>query len=94
MRSSRLHKPTQMGRFPSEGLIPSTGLRLVADHLSCYDVIGGQGGDWGKSAAEKRRAVRPPGGGRRARWGGMGRRGVGDDQEAAKGREAAGWGKT
>ncbi|KAG8075915.1 hypothetical protein GUJ93_ZPchr0006g43389 [Zizania palustris] len=46
----------QMGRFPGEGLIPATGLRLVADHPSCYDVASGQGGDWGKSAAKKRRA--------------------------------------
>ncbi|KAG8084932.1 hypothetical protein GUJ93_ZPchr0010g9313 [Zizania palustris] len=28
-------------------LIPAAGLRLVADHPSCYDVAGGQGGDWG-----------------------------------------------
>ncbi|KAG8083691.1 hypothetical protein GUJ93_ZPchr0016g2519 [Zizania palustris] len=34
-------------------LIPAVGLLLVADHPSCYDVDGGQGGDWGNSAAEK-----------------------------------------
>ncbi|KAG8047288.1 hypothetical protein GUJ93_ZPchr0008g13749 [Zizania palustris] len=64
-RLSGLYTPTQMGsvRFPSEGygraayfrnsLIPIAGLRLVDDHPSCYDVDGGQGGDRGKSAAEK-----------------------------------------
>ncbi|KAG8070158.1 hypothetical protein GUJ93_ZPchr0006g45126 [Zizania palustris] len=63
MRPLGLHKPTQMGRFPGEGLIPAAGLRLITDHPSCYDVAGGQGGDWGKSVTEKRRAVRPPRGG-------------------------------
>ncbi|KAG8080974.1 hypothetical protein GUJ93_ZPchr0007g3075 [Zizania palustris] len=101
-------------RFPGEGygraayfrnsLIPAAGLRLVADHPSCYDVVGGQGGDWGKSAAEKLGAVRSPGGGE------AGRRAEGEverhgearsrrprsgeacgDQEVAKGQEAAGW---
>ncbi|KAL5230833.1 hypothetical protein ABZP36_029609 [Zizania latifolia] len=28
-------------------LIPAAGLRLLADHPSCYDIAGGQGGDWG-----------------------------------------------
>ncbi|KAG8056681.1 hypothetical protein GUJ93_ZPchr0002g24513 [Zizania palustris] len=66
-----------MGRFPGEGLIPAASLRLVADHPSCYDVAGGQGGDWGKSVAEKCRAVRPPGGGEAGRGrGGEARGGV------------------
>ncbi|KAG8061301.1 hypothetical protein GUJ93_ZPchr0003g17210 [Zizania palustris] len=82
-------------------LIPTAGLRLVADHPSCYDIAGGQGGDWGKSAAKKLGDVRPPGGGE-ASGGEVGRHGEAwsrrprsgeacGDQEAAKGREATGW---
>ncbi|XP_051178613.1 protein neprosin [Lolium perenne] len=28
-------------------LIPAAGLRLLADHPGCYDIAGGQGGEWG-----------------------------------------------